>query len=150
MTVTCSESFLVLSCRTCWQTCLLNVKICLLKECLEPVMLTRCVLCRSSNQHQVWGSFWLMVTCLFSGYLPGSKLHLQEANEWWHPEPGLLRCAGKGYNFWLPDWFLVNFIAGDITCPFPFMHPHVSAHKRTKIKSYIIFRWALFYLWVFW
>lgn len=36
-----------------------------------------------------------MFVSLPAGHLPGSELHLQEAGEWRHPEPGLLHCTGK-------------------------------------------------------
>lgn len=137
MVVTSFESFpnwqfLVPPRRTSWQTCLLNVKTCLLKECLEPAMPTRSVTCRSAGQRLVRGSFGLRLTRLlvcFQGICQAaSYIYKKLVND------GILNQAFSivpvsGCN-WHHKVLAVSLIIDEFHCDHQLQHKHAVKQKK--------------------
>lgn len=111
--VTCIWRFVLR--RTCWRTSRLNVRICQLKACQEPVTLTRWL--RSyhtcTKSIRTISDVSLNSVCV-TGHFSSSKLHLQETSEWWDFEPGVQHRTCKSFwSFWLSLVLQLRWISCD-------------------------------------
>lgn len=122
-------------CRTCWRTSRLNVRICQLKACQEPVTLTRWLHSyhTCSKSIRTISDVSLNSVCV-TGHFSSSKLHLQETSEWWDFEPGVQHRTCKSFwLFWLSLILQFLWISCDCVDTCVFLCRSISWSSRVTV-----------------